>query len=235
ERRAGPPGRRPRHVQGGPGSNPRLPRRGEGSRHVIHRPRGSRAGPLDQAGRYRHAAGHAAQDRPGDRLGAAGGLAPLQGRRAHAVGQPALPAGHLQDGHRRLPAQVLIGGGAPRHPGLRGPRPRRRERGHLDAPRPARAPRRRARGRPLGEGDRGRRARRPRPHQPHDRQGAATRRGDRQAPPGQHLPEGGGPLQERGREEGPDGAVDRPPRDNLPRVRRRGRPLERLTGRTGRL
>jgi ActR/RegA family two-component response regulator len=82
--------------------------------------------------------------------------------------------------------------------------------------------------RPLRAGDRGRRPRRPRALKPPHSPGAAHLGGDRQAPPGKYLREGGRALQERRREDRPGAAVDRHPRDHLPR---RGR----LPGRPGRL
>ncbi len=57
-------------------------------------------------------------------------------------------------------------------------------------------------------------------------------RGDRQAPPGQRLPEGGRALEERRGEDGAYGAVDRAPRDNL-RSRRRPRRILQRTGALG--
>ncbi|CAA9500312.1 MAG: Nitrate/nitrite response regulator protein, partial [uncultured Rubrobacteraceae bacterium] len=231
--RTGPPRGRPHHVQGGSGVHPRLPRGRRGRWYLLHRPRGRRPGSQDEARRYRHAAGHAAQGGPGDHFGAARSLPRIQDRRAHPVGQPALRAGHIQDGHRRIPAQELFRGGALGHPWGREPRPGRRERGDLHAPRHAGAPRRGPRRRPLGEGDRGGGARRPRLLQPPDRRGAARLGGDRQAPPRQRLPEDRGPLQERGGEEGARRAVDRHPRDH--HRRRGGLPKPRRPRRLARI
>ena len=63
---------------------------------------------------------------------------------------------------------------------------------------------------------------------------AQPRGGHGQAPPGERLPEGGGALQERGDEVGPNGAVDRALEDHrsgsLPRWwPRAGWPLRRLS------
>src|SRR5215217_299328 len=81
--------------------------------------------------------------------------------------------------------------------------------------------------RSFDEGDGGPRAGGPRPLKRPDSRGAEPRPGDRQASPGQRLPEDRGQIEERGGQDGADGTVDRLGRDH--RSRRRGQLLGRLS------
>ena len=81
--------------------------------------------------------------------------------------------------------------------------------------------------RSFDEGDGGPRAGGPRPLKRPDSRGAEPRPGDRQASPGQRLPEDRGQIEERGGQDGANGTVDRLGRDH--RSRRRGQLLGRLS------
>src|SRR5215207_9290091 len=81
--------------------------------------------------------------------------------------------------------------------------------------------------RSFDEGDGGPRAGGPRPLKRPDSRGAEPRPGNRQASPGQRLPEDRGQIEERGGQDGANGTVDRLGRDH--RSRRRGKLLGRLS------